>query len=278
MGIGLLLVSLLAVFEIVNLFIKMSPRICGITILVLAGALTIYSMVNAQLLRTTRIEIDAPVNAKIVQLSDIHLGSVSAAFLSKIVTKTNSLNPDMVVITGDLVDAYEYISDGLKVLNQIEAPVYFVTGNHERYAGLNKVMGLLKSTKVIPLRNETVFVKGIQLIGIDDGHDGSYVANRLKTIEIDESAFSILMYHRPDGLQSAADKGIDLVLSGHTHKGQIFPFNFVVRIFYKNLYGLFKNENTSMYVSCGTGTWGPRMRLGSKSEIVVIHLAQPEHK
>ena len=94
----------------------------------------------------------------------------------------------------------------------------------------------------------------------------------LQQINIDKAKFSILMYHSPVELKTLSQAGLDLVLSGHTHSGQIFPFNYIARLFHKPLSGLHKNNNTYQYITSGTGTWGPRMRLGSRSEIVLLEI------
>ncbi|MHC4114526.1 MAG: metallophosphoesterase, partial [Planctomycetota bacterium] len=123
-----------------------------------------------------------------------------------------------------------------------------------------------------PLRNEVVDFNGIQIIGINDSSGKNHLAGELQRLKMNTTAFKILMYHRPQGLEVASNFGINLMLSGHTHNGQIFPFNFVIRLLYKRTKGYFQYENCHLYVSSGTGTWGPQMRLGSKSEIVLIKL------
>ena len=210
---------------------------------------------------------------RLVQLSDIHVGSVGAGFLKRVVEKTNALGADAVLITGDLMDPRgSFELDGFSVLNEIKAPVFFVTGNHERYADLDRVGELLKKTKMRWLRNESVELEGLQIIGIDDGESKDQVAKRLDGIDFEPEKFSVLMYHRPDGFEAAAERGVGLMLAGHTHNGQIFPFNFVVRLYFKRLKGLFKHKGSYLYVCPGTGTWGPRMQLASAREIVLINL------
>ena len=273
MGVAIILLSCLLVYEVVNFFSKI-PRPCGaIAVLTIAAVTSIYAMINARILYVTSVQIPATVDMDIVQLSDIHLGSVSSKFLSRIVEKTNGLNPDVVLITGDLIDsAHRLDTAAVVTLNQLNAPVFFVTGNHERYANIDKVMALLNTTKVKALRNEAVDFDGIQIIGIDDKDDENQVANQLTNVKIKPSKFSVLMYHRPEGLEAASKAGVDLMLSGHTHSGQIFPFNYYVRRRFRYMKGLYKHGSSYLYVSTGTGTWGPRMRLGSKCEIVLVKL------
>lgn len=270
MGIGLILLTCLIAFEVINFFSKIPRPYGGTAVLAVAAVLSIYAMINARILHIITVDIPATVDVDIVQLSDIHLGSVGSEFLAPVVEKTNSLNPDVVVITGDLVDSHHRLdSAALARLDDIKAPVFFVIGNHERYAGLRNVMLLLETTKVKTLRNESVDIGSLQVIGIDDEND---VADRLRHIEIDPAKFAVLLYHRPEGLEAASEAGVDLMLTSHTHGGQIFPFNFYVRRYFRYIKGLYKHKNLYLYVSAGTGTWGPRMRLGSKSEITLLKL------
>lgn len=273
MGVGFLLFSCLVVYEIAAILFRPPRVISGIVICSVVAVLALYATINAHRITVTNVDIAAGVNMNIVQLSDIHLGSARAGFLAQVVEKTNSLAPDLVLITGDLMESHRSITArALEPLNDLLAPAFFVTGNHDGYAGIDKVMRLIATTKVTPLRNESVMAKGIQIIGIDDSYDKGHVARQLENIKVDPSAFSILMYHRPDGFEAACRAGIDLTLSGHTHNGQIFPFNYFVRLSYRHMKGLFKQGNCQLYVTSGTGTWGPRMRLGSNNEIVMLKL------
>ncbi len=273
LGIALLLVSALLVYELLRLVIKIPPRLAGISIAIVVLTLTVCSMINARRVVVKVVEIEAPVEMNIVQLSDIHLGSDGHSFLEHIVEKTNTLSPDVVLLTGDVVDPHSGIgAEEISPLNDIEAPVFFVTGNHEGYAGVGKIMDLLRTTKVRTLRNEAVDFGEIQIIGIDDSNRRSQVADQLKRIEFDDSKYCVLMYHRPRGFEAAAENGVDLMLTGHTHNGQIAPFNLIVGLAFKHMSGLYRHEGSYLYVTTGTGTWGPRMRLGSSNEIVLLKL------
>ena len=280
MGLGLLLLTCLAVYEIINLFIiifRLRPLpkpLAGFIVSAAAVILTVYSMINAMFINITTIDVPAPVNMDIVQLCDIHLGSTSKNFLKRVIEKTNALDPDAVLITGDLIDSGRELKAGsLSVLNDLDAPVFLTTGNHERYTGIWQIEDFLKAnTKVQFLRNESVDFKGLQIIGIDDSDKKGQVAARLAELKLDGEKFSILMYHRPIGFAAAAEAGIDLMLTGHTHNGQIFPFNFFVRRSFPYTKGLFRKSGCLLYVSPGTGTWGPAMRLGSKNRITLLKL------
>ena len=270
LGFGLLLFSFLLVFEVANLLLKIPPQTARYLLLI-PVFISIYAVVNANLITTKTVNIKTPGNIKIVQLSDIHLGSVSNRYLSRIVNKTNALKPDLVLITGDLVDSSHRLDDkAQKLLNQLEGKVYFSTGNHERYAGLENVKQELDKTKIRILDNESVRYKDIQVIGINDSSEEGYLKKQLANIKVDKNAFTVLMHHKPTGLSTASKANIDLMLSGHTHNGQIVPFNYLVKIKFKKIKGLYQNGPCKLHVTTGTGTWGPKMRLGSKNEITVF--------
>ena len=181
----------------------------------------------------------------------------------------------VVVMTGDIFDSSRIPEEEvITILNRLAAPVFFVMGNHERYGRGEKVTKLLAKTKVKILRNEKISFKGIEIIGIDDTGSDEAVAEKLSKIEISESGYSVLLHHRPTGIEAAVKAGIDLMVCGHTHNGQIFPFNYIVGLFHGHMKGLYRYGDFHLYVSPGTGTWGPRMRLGSKSEIVLFELGR----
>ena len=116
----------------------------------------------------------------------------------------------------------------------------------------------------------------MQLIGIDDAEPKSQVSKVLNTLQPDPEGYRVLLYHRPDGADDAARWGVDLMLCGHTHNGQIVPFNFLVRRIFPRIKGLYEIDDMRLYVSPGTGTWGPILRLGSRCEISIITLdSQP---
>jgi len=275
MGILLFILCLLLLYEIIRLFY--APPYAGMIIVIMVSILSIISIINA-----TRIvvkEIKIPIknlekNITIVQLSDIHVGTImNSGFLKKIIKEVDQLNPDIVMITGDMIDASARLhKDMFSVFNQLKAEVYFVTGNHEIYEGADNVYVLFNNTKIRALKNEVVNSNGIQVIGIEFSESDGYLEKELEKIKIDKTKPAVLMYHSPQGVETAKKIGINLQLSGHTHFGQIFPFNFLVNMFFKYINGLYKLGDMFLYVSPGTGTWGPYMRLGSNNEITVLKL------
>ena len=235
----------------------------------------IYGLWSAQSLTVKHLNIAAPAALKettFAQISDVHVGSRSTRFLQRIVTRVNALEPDYVLITGDLIDHRDISSAELSSLGELNAPTYFIIGNHERYVDLTAICERLRNLNVHVLRNDSYDLGDIQLLGIDDAEARNQVASVLQQLEPLADKFRILLYHRPDGAQDAADWGVDLMLCGHTHNGQIMPFNLLVRRFFPTICGLYNVGGLTLYVSPGSGTWGPVLRLGSRCEISMIHL------
>ncbi len=257
------------------------------TLFGLAFLISIYGSWNAFQLRIKTVTVAIPnlpadwQGKKVVQLSDIHLGmTYHQNFLSQIVVKANSVQPDLVVITGDLFDGTDNTDlDSLTApLNNLKSKrgTYFINGNHETYLGLDKVKKTLGKTSVKMLNDEVFDLSGLKLIGL------SYPERDLKkdvlaTLQSLKPQFfgspNILLYHSPTNITEFTENGINLQLSGHTHLGQIFPFNFITKLIYHGYdYGLHSIGNYTLYTSSGIGTWGPAMRTNSTPEIVVITL------
>ena len=254
----------------------------GIAAGLLAAAyapLAAWSIVNAHRLGVRRVALSSPKPdrpARLVQLSDVHVGSRGAGFLRRIVRRVNALDPDAVFVTGDLVDLMNLPEDALDPVGALAAPAFFAIGNHERYVGSDVVCARLEALGVTVLRDAQVDWGSMRIIGIDDAEARDRVARVLERIEAgerDRTRFTILLYHRPDGLEDAARAGIDLMLCGHTHNGQIVPFDRIVKRYFPRIAGRYDTGATVLYVSPGTGTWGPTMRLGSSNEITVFELS-----
>lgn len=225
----------------------------------------------------------------IVQLSDVHVGpTIGKRFIERVVDQVNALAPDLVVITGDLVDgSVERLREAVAPLGRICARhgVYFVTGNHEYYSGAEAWCAYLRELGVRVLRNERVSIgpEGdcIDLAGIDDytaHHFGpGHGANLRRALSgRDPARPLILLAHQPRAIVEAEQNGVTLQISGHTHGGQIWPFNFLVRLQQPVTSGLVRFGRALIYVSNGTGYWGPPMRLGSPAEITLLTLVSPD--
>jgi predicted MPP superfamily phosphohydrolase len=211
---------------------------------------------------------------RFVQITDVHIGSRSPAFLNKVIADVNRQDPDFLCITGDFIDASGVPESSLIALKTVSCPIYFCIGNHEKYEDLDDILARLTNLGVRVLRNETLMHGDcVQVIGIDDMDDDKQVERELSQINVSTDSFVLLLYHRPRGLEAAAEAGVDLMLSGHTHNGQIFPFNLVVRRVFDRIVGMYQHGNARLYVSQGTGTWGPIMRVGTRSEITLFDLS-----
>ena len=159
---------------------------------------------------------------------------------------------------------------------EFSAPLgaYFITGNHEQFTSPSKYLDAVRQSGIRVLENEKIVLDGLQIVGIHY-HDSTNVErfrSILRQTALDRHVASILLVHSPDRLPVAAEAGISLQLSGHTHRGQFFPFTAIVsRIYGQYAYGLNRFGDLQVYTSCGAGTWGPPMRAGSNPEIVLIH-------
>lgn len=277
MGISFYLLTFIVIYWLISLLIKIPGKIAGIIIIILTIVLSTYSLINSLYLDVKEIEIPLKhllKDMKVVQLSDIHIGSIrNSSYMERIVQKTNDIDPEIVFITGDMVDGSARLhTHTFGAINKLKAPVFFITGNHETYEGLDEVFRVLRNTDMKILRDEMVECKGIQVIGVEYSFELNHMENVISRLNIKSEMPSIMLYHLPRELKTVAKAGIGLQLSGHTHAGQMFPFNYLVRLMFRYMRGLYKYEGTYLHVSPGTGTWGPPMRLGSRCEITVINL------
>lgn len=221
---------------------------------------------------------------RIVQISDVHVGpTLGRAFVERVVATINQLAPDLVAITGDLVDGkVAELAEHVAPLADLRARdgVFFVTGNHEYYSGADSWIQHLGTLGVRVLRNERVAIggeDGFDLAGIDDASSRGLLPGHGPDLERalaarDPARPVVLLAHQPRGVHRADELGVDLQLSGHTHGGQLFPWNFLVKLQQPFVAGLHRLATAQIYVSRGTGYWGPPMRLAAPSEITEIEL------
>lgn len=252
------------------------------TTLVLFILVSVYSVFNAMSLPRVK-EITIRVNklpAKlqgftIVQLSDLHLGGVAKPiWLEQVVDKVNRLQPDLIAITGDLIEGYSHIEDWQEYADALKRlrtghGIFAVTGNHDVQKGGKHFYWLAREAGITVLDNRFISAAGgIQIAGIcdPDGEEKPNIAKALKNI--DRSLPVIFLSHRPDFFRTSRNYGIDLQLSGHTHAGQIPPVNFFISLLYHYPYGLYHEDGAYIYTSCGTSVMNMPMRLLSTNEIV----------
>jgi predicted MPP superfamily phosphohydrolase len=247
---------------------------------------------EARSFRVTRLEI--PLRGlppeldgfSIVQVSDIHYGMLTRnRELSRILSRVNDLQPDMVVITGDLVDeSVSHMEEMGVPLSRIKSRhgVFAVTGNHEYYAGVDRAVAIMERANIKVLRNEILALPGgLQILGIDDPTGSWRMGQRAPDFDrlvssLDQQKPSILLYHQPVMFEKTASCGIGLQLSGHTHGGQLFPVIYISKMIYPHTPGLHKIGDIYLYVSWGIGTWGPPMRFKAPPELVYIRLRCPK--
>lgn len=258
----------------------------AVAIFSIALVVSLYGVWNTGHPVTKKIVVTIPnlpdtwKGKRIVQLSDVHLGYVyQPAFMERVAAQVDALEPEMVVITGDLFDGMDgNLELSMDPLNAIRSKqgTFFVNGNHETYFGLDKTYALLDKTDIRVLKDEVVDINGLKVIGIGYPERGSrkdVVGTLLALADRWRGHPNILLFHAPTHIDEFAQAGINLQLSGHTHKGQIFPFNFITKIMYKGHdYGLYVNGKYTLYTTNGVGTWGPSMRIGNRPEIVEITL------
>jgi len=247
----------------------------------LAFLIGAYSVFHAARTRVKRVTIRLPNlppswrGRTAALVSDLHLGHIrNRRFLRRIVRMIMRLQPDILFIPGDLFDGTEIDPDRLaEPWTAFSAPLgaFFVTGNHEQFSSPAGYLDVVKRSGIRVLENERIVIDGLQIVGVHylDSTHAEHCRSVLKGVGLDPAAASILLIHTPDRMAVAAEMGFSLQLSGHTHRGQFFPFTLLVsRIYGRFAYGLNQFENLLVYTSCGAGTWGPPMRLATTPEIV----------
>lgn len=269
------------------------PQKTGQVAFVIGVSLSVIIMVggylNASRLQVRNLDLHINKTAgdledlNIVMASDIHFGTVAGKYrLKKIITTINRLDPDIVLLPGDIVDADISPSQGRELsllLRGIKAPlgVFAVPGNHEYYSGHAEKMAYLREGGVTVLMDNWVNIDGgICLIGRKDVSASGFGGERKSLEDVmkdaDTSLPLILLDHQPFHLNEAEEAGIDLQLSGHTHNGQLFPLNLINKRLYELNWGYLRKGKTHYYVSCGAGTWGMPVRTAGVPEVIDIKI------
>jgi len=271
-------------------FLTLSPRHSFLISFFLSILITVYGSFEAVSIRQEYITFQTPKipaevgRIRIAQISDVHLGLIMGKKrLERIIRKIQTANPDILVSTGDLVDGQADNLSGLAEMLQKTTTKYgkfAITGNHEFYAGLKHSIDFTEKAGFTILRGNGLNVSGLlNIAGVDDIAGKSYAYGLMKQVSekamlsnLPRDQFTLFLKHRPVTDHEALGL-FDLQLSGHTHKGQIFPFSLITKLFFPNQAGLLALEkNTHLYVSRGTGTWGPPIRFLAPPEVTVIDL------
>lgn len=247
---------------------------------VLAG---IYGIVNARWIRTRRISVRLPNlpaswrGRRAVLLTDLHLGNVNGVgFARRMVRMASRVGPDLVFVAGDLFDGVKGDLDRLLgPLQDLKPPlgVYFCSGNHEEFGDVRHYLDPIERAGIHVLENRRVTVDGVHIAGVSyrDAAQPIRLRALLEGMSLNGGHPTILLHHVPSRLPIVEHAGVSLQLSGHTHGGQIFPYNWITqRIFGKFTYGLNRFGELQVYTSYGAGTWGPPMRVGTHPEIVAL--------
>ncbi|WP_247106016.1 metallophosphoesterase [Halalkalibacter sp. APA_J-10(15)] len=281
---------LLIIQHAVQLIWDLPATLSASVVLVLAFIVTVTGAIRASTFRVDERIIRIPWLKKEVNVmhtsDDVHLGHHNSRdYLSKIAKETNHRKPDFVLINGDLVDSNAALLPGvLDPLSDFKAPIYYVGGNHEKYIDNERVLKLIRQQGVRILHNEVVETHGLQLVGLDymnadentfDMHASDHsqtIKSTLSDLRLKKNTPTVLMHHSPVGLQYAEAAGANLMLSGHTHAGQVFPFNLLNELVFNYNKGLHQHGKTRILVSSGAGTYMLRIRLGTSNEINMLRL------
>ncbi|RKH46703.1 metallophosphoesterase [Corallococcus interemptor] len=221
----------------------------------------------------------------IVQLTDLHVGPfIQRRFMDELVRRANALKPDLVAITGDLVDGtVPRLGGFVAALGNLHARhgSFFVTGNHDYSSGAEAWVAHLGSLGIPSLRNRHVRIGdaggAFDLVGVDDWHGGRRLGQKGYDLDLaltgrDPERAAVLLAHQPANFKVAAEQGVDLQISGHTHGGQLFPMTALIGLSWEHSAGHYRHADSHIYVSRGCGFWGPPMRLGSPPELVKLVL------
>lgn len=214
-----------------------------------------------------------------MQLSDLHLDKkVSLEYIKQLVQKINDINPDLVVFTGDILQtSANKIQEHIRVFKAIKAKAYYVSGNHDVVYGLKSLKIFMEQANITCLDNSisTFHVSGgiLQLVGLSDRYSFARGIKRpIKELfsKLDNKLATILLAHQPKDIEYIKDNKIDIQLSGHTHGGQVYPLNILVKFFQPYFSGLYTYKKTLLYVTNGLGYWGIKIRYKAPSEIPIV--------
>ena len=238
----------------------------------IAGNIHYHNKQRQEINLTTDKHLERPL--KIVMLSDLHAGFHNRrAEVGRWVNMINAEKADLILIAGDMIDGNvrPLLAQGTaEELQRLNAPTIACLGNHEYITGIDKAMNLLEQTGIRILRDKSISIGDVTIIGRDDRSNRSRKSVARLMQGVTRGNYIILLDHQPFNLAEAEQNGVDLQLSGHTHRGQVWPLNWVTKKMYECDYGQWRKGKTDYYVSSGMGIWGGKFRIGTDSEYAVI--------
>ena len=243
-----------------------------VTIVMVLGGFQYHHKQREEMTITTKKPLEKPLT--IVLASDLHIGYHNRkAELARWVDLINAEKPDLVLIGGDIIDrSLRPVVEGhyAEEFRRIQAPVYTILGNHEYFSNAELSERFFKDAGIILLKDSVAHFKGIDIIGRNDrmAHHRAPIKDLAAGLE----GFTILLDHQPYHLEEAEKAGIDFQFSGHTHRGQIWPISWITDAIYEKSWGHHQRGHTRYYISSGLGIWGPKIRIGTRSEYLVLHL------
>lgn len=255
----------------------------GKMLVFLALLVSAYGLWNAEQIRITRYQISLPnlpeswQGRRAILVSDLHLGQIHGSrYAQKVAQAINQENPDIIFIPGDLYDGVKVDENAIITPLRNLRPglgVYFVTGNHEEFGDSSPFLEAVTSVGIKALDNEMVSVEGVNIVGVGDRDSiqREVFEEILAGLQMERGTPTILLKHQPAQLDIAEKYGVSLQVSGHTHRAQMWPLSYIPRLIYKGYdYGLKSYGEMQVITSDGVGTWGPPLRVGTNSEIVVL--------
>ncbi len=275
------------IFRSGNIDIK---RYTALAVIALVSLIVFLGNLNKRNIDIKTLELTLPKGQSkldelnVVMASDIHLSPIDGErLLTKIIDKMNSLNPDIILLAGDIVDDKAEILEARgigKSFHKLKSKygVYSINGNHEFINGVESSVMYAEHLGIKTIRDEYILIdSSLYIVGREDKAMPQFTGKQRKSLKeiisnLDPDYPKILLDHTPFNLNEAEENKIDLQLSGHTHHGQIWPANLITNMIYEISWGYKKKGNTHYYVTSGAGTWGPPVRTGSRSEIVNLKI------
>ncbi len=280
-----------AVGLLLGLFLEIDSKSSVLVLAILTGVTILIGALQALAPRIYRVDVPLENLPRefdgftIAQISDLHIGEmIGGEYVRAVVEKTNSLKANLIALTGDIIDgAPDLVGPVSGELGRLRAAdgVFYVTGNHEYYWGIENAVSAIRKTGIKVLLNEHILIarggEFIAIAGVTDISAGRGVAGHTSDPEksvrgLAKNIFKILLAHQPASFREALRAGFQLQLSGHTHGGQFFPWSLVVRLFQRYNSGLVRHDDLWIYVNRGTATWGPRLRFLIPPEITLLTL------